>query len=132
MLCMKEETKNRLNFGLGVLAGVALGYYLTSDEGKELRMQAQRRLEELSEELGEKFQEQIDSVASGVDAIFAKGQQYAQDVESSFKSEIDRTTESAEDVISGAKNSFMRGMERARRRMKEQHGTENGASSSSN
>jgi gas vesicle protein len=130
MLGMKEKTKNQVNFGLGILAGALIGYYLASDQGKELRMHARQRLEELSEELGEKFQEQIESILSGVDAVFAKGQQYAQDVESSFKSNLDKTTESAEDMFSGARSSFMRGMERARQRLKQQG--ENGPSPSSN
>lgn len=128
---MEKETKNRLNFGLGILAGAFIGYYLASDEGKELRTKALKRLEELSEEMGEKFQEQIELIAAGVDAVFAKGQEYAEDVEAGFKSEMDKTTDSAEDVIAGARNSFMKGMERARRRM-ERRDNGNGGSPSPN
>ena len=122
---MKDKTKDRLNFGLGLLAGVFLGYYISSDEGKELRKIARRQLDEISEQLGEKVQEQIGLISESVESALTKGRTYVEDATDSVHEEVDRSSDSAEDVLSSAKSSFFRGMEKARRRIESKGQEEN-------
>ncbi len=117
---MEDKTKDRINFGLGLVTGIFIGYYISSDEGKELRQIAQKRLDEISEELGEKVQEQIGLVSESVESAFLKGRSYVEEASDSVEGEIERSSESAEDVISSARSSFLKGMEKARRRVEGQ------------
>lgn len=114
---MKDKTKDRLNFGLGLVAGIFIGYYISSEEGKELRKIARRQLEGISEQLGEKVQEQIGLITENVESALTKGQAYVEDASGSVQKEMDEGSDSAEDVLSSARNSFFRGMEKARRRI---------------
>lgn len=114
---MKDKTKDRLNFGLGLLTGIFIGYYISSDEGKELRKIAQRQLDDISEQLGEKVQEQIGLISESVESALMRGQTYVEGATGSVQDEVERSSDSAEDVLSSAKSSFFRGMERARRRI---------------
>lgn len=114
---MKDKTKDRLNFGLGLLTGIFIGYYISSDEGKELRKIAQGQLDDISEQLGEKVQEQIGLISESVESALMRGQTYVEGATGSVQDEVERSSDSAEDVLSSAKSSFFRGMERARRRI---------------
>lgn len=112
---MNQKNKDRLSFGLGLAAGLFVGYYLSSEEGQELRKRVQQRLLELSEDLGLRVQEQFDNLSEYLDAFLNKGEDMAEKVKETVSSGTEEAGEKAESFVADARSSFLRGMERARR-----------------
>lgn len=112
---MNQKNKDRLSFGLGLAAGLFVGYYLSSQEGQELRKRVQQRLLELSEDLGLRVQEQFDNLSEYLDAFLNKGEEMAEAAKENIAPEVEEAGENAGSFVADARSSFLRGMERARR-----------------
>ena len=111
---MTERNRDRLAFAVGILAGAAIGFYLASDEGRDLRRRMQQRLGELGEEIGSMTNEQIHNLMAGVESVFAKTKTYAQDLGESIHAKTQDMKEAAQDKLADARDTFNEGVESAR------------------
>lgn len=103
---MTERNRDRLAFALGILAGAALGYYLASDEGRELRKRIQQRVGELGEELGSMTNDQINNLVSGMESILAKGKSYAEDLGESILAKAQAAQDAVQETPAGTGETF--------------------------
>ena len=77
--------------GFGLLAGVAIGYYLNSNEGRAARRKAQVRFDEYGNQINEKYGEFAEQAR-------VKGQEYANTAKQQLASTREWATTTAEQV----------------------------------
>ena len=117
---MNEKSKSRLALLAGVATGFVIGYYLSSEEGRGVREKIGTKLSELSGNLGEKVQETIDELSGDFSEAVRMGMDLVSPQSADRQSFVAAGYEPEEDFLLKARNSFLRGMERARRRIEEQ------------
>ncbi len=106
-------------FGFGLLAGVFLGLYLSSDRGRELRHRTREKIGDFSEELGEMAQQKFGQIASEVETVVEKGQAMVDKMGKSVKKSLEQSSNAADDVIADVKTRFQKGVDKAKKRLEE-------------
>lgn len=111
--------------GFGLLAGIAIGYYLNSNEGRAARRRAQVRFDEYGNQIteyGHQVSQQVSQRANELTEEakqkIAEGKQWAGETAGSIKTTItDKTTalrSSANEAVSSVEDSFKRGVDKAK------------------
>lgn len=111
--------------GFGILAGVAIGYYLNSNEGRAARRKAAVRFDEYgnqiseySQEVSQQVSERANALADDAKAKYEEGKQWADEAAGSLKNTINDKTaslkSSATDTVNSVEESFKRGVEKAK------------------
>lgn len=118
--------------GFGLLAGIAIGYYLNSNEGRAMRRKAQVQFDEYGNQISEYGTELSHRANQLADDAKERGQQYIHQAKEGIESGKEWVSETAEtlkqtatekaqalrdtagDAVEGVENSFKRGMEKAK------------------
>lgn len=139
---MEPRLKKRYLVGAGVLAGFALGYYLNSKEGRELREKAASTLDEYGEELGgiaselgtlasnyageakvkgQEFAAQArhqgEHIAGQAKQTVANGTSWVNEKAETLKETVSRTKGEAAEAIASAESSFRKGIDQAKEKV---------------
>ena len=85
--------------GFGLLAGIAIGYYLNSNEGRAARRKAQVRFDEYGNQVSEKYNEYAEQAR-------VKGQEYAETARQQLASTREWANSTAEQVKNSATQQF--------------------------
>ena len=117
----ERKRKGNLSFGVGLVAGLFIGYYLMSEEGRQLRRNLQAKITDLGEDLEGKVQETLGGAVSEFGSAVKLGMELVQappaDEPAPEPEELPRDNS----PIDKARNNFMRGLEKARRRIAEEN-----------
>jgi len=111
--------------GFGLLAGIAIGYYLNSNEGRAARRKAAVRFDEYGnqiteygQQVGQQVSERAGALADDAKARYEEGRQWAGDTADSLKSTINEKTSalktSATETVNTVEESFKRGVNKAK------------------
>lgn len=111
--------------GFGLLAGIAIGYYLNSNEGRAARRKAAVRFDEYgnqiseySHEVSQQVTERANALADDAKAKYEEGKQWAGNTADNIKSTINEKTAalktSATETVNTVEESFKRGVEKAK------------------
>jgi uncharacterized membrane-anchored protein YhcB (DUF1043 family) len=111
--------------GFGLLAGIAIGYYLNSNEGRAARRKAAVRFDEYgnqiteySQEVSQQVSQRANELADDAKAKFEESKQWAGSTADSLKSTINEKTTalktSATETVNTVEDSFKRGVEKAK------------------
>jgi len=118
---MKNETLSRgLFFLAGAAAGFALGMYLRSEKGSDLREQLSEHLDDLLQNLGDRVEDQLGDLITNLGAAAMNGlQQMAQPANSAAAAsgEENSLREDVQEALDEAEENFENGMEKARARL---------------
>jgi gas vesicle protein len=113
---MEKETRNRIAVGLGFLAGTALGYFLASDKGRQLRHEAGEKLTDLGHQIGDTAKEQARKISSNLESMVEEGKELV----GRLSKKVGRSTETAEEILEDVESRFHEGIEKARKELKKQ------------
>ncbi len=111
--------------GFGLLAGIAIGYYLNSNEGRAARRKAQVRFDEYGNQISEyshqvsqQVSERAGALADEAKQKLEDSKQWADETADTLKSTLNKKTSalrtSATDAVNTVENSFKRGVEKAK------------------
>ncbi len=111
--------------GFGLLAGIAIGYYLNSNEGRAARRKAAVRFDEYgnqiseySQEVSQQVSERANALADDAKAKYEEGKEWAGNTADSIKSTINEKTTAlkttATETVNTVEESFKRGVEKAK------------------
>jgi uncharacterized membrane-anchored protein YhcB (DUF1043 family) len=111
--------------GFGLIAGIAVGYYLNSNEGRAARRKAQVQFDEYGNQITEyghqvsqQVTERASHLADDAKARIEEGKQWTGNTAESIKSTVtEKTTalkKGANETISSVEDSFKRGVDKAK------------------
>lgn len=122
--------------GFGLLAGIAIGYYLNSNEGRAARRKAQvqfdeygNQITEYGQQVSQQVSERANLLAEDARTKYAEGKQWAGDTADSIKTTVSETADSLKstvsekaaalksgttETISSVEESFKRGVDKAK------------------
>ncbi|TXF90980.1 hypothetical protein FUA23_04040 [Neolewinella aurantiaca] len=111
--------------GFGLLAGIAIGYYLNSNEGRAARRKAAVRFDEYGNQITEYGQQVSQQVSERATALaddaktkYEEGKNWAGETADSLKSTINQKTSalksSATETVNSVEESFKRGVDKAK------------------
>lgn len=111
--------------GFGLLAGIAIGYYLNSNEGRAARRKAQVQFDEYGNQITEygtqvsqQVSERANLLADEAKAKLEEGKQWAGSTAESIKSTVSEKASALKsgttDTISSVEDSFKRGVDKAK------------------
>ena len=112
-------SKQRRIFGLGLLAGTALGYWLNTDKGKAFRSDIAKKVGEYSDEVSILAKDNALKLSGNLSSAMEDGQQWVSGTKTQLKSSLHELAESAEKAIEQAGDKLESGLENARRKVKE-------------
>lgn len=109
-----QRSNNGWKFGVGILAGAALGYWLNSEHGKKVRRDTSEQISNYSHQATEFTKEKVSQAQSNLSSAIEKGQQMLNDLTSYAKNAISRTADSAENAVDRAESRLESGMKKAK------------------
>lgn len=120
-------TKILFGIGLGLLAGGAAGYYLASEEGKELRAKATEKFSKLEEEVRSTLKEQNEVIASKMNTAVETSSSWIENAKSTVQDKLATVTTKAEDAVEEVEDSYQSGVNKAKAKIEEHKRSLNGA-----
>jgi len=111
--------------GFGLLAGIAVGYYLNSNEGRAARRKAQVRFDEYgnqiteySQQVSQQVSERASTLADEAKVKLEESKQWAGNTADTVKSTISEKAtalkNSTSEKVGGVEDSFKRGVDKAK------------------
>lgn len=108
------NTRKRNLFGLGVLAGAAIGYWLNTEQGKAVRRQASGKVNELGQVASEYIKENAAQIKQTATSTLEQGQEIVNNLTTQAKDTINNAADTAEDRLDTANHSLQNGISKAR------------------
>ena len=112
-------SKQRRIFGFGLLAGTALGYWLNTDKGKAFRSDVAKKVGEYSDEVSVLAKDNALKLSGSLSTAMEDGQEWVSGAKTQLRSSLHELAESAEQAIEQAGEKLESGLEKDRRKMKE-------------
>jgi len=112
-------SNQRRIFGLGLVAGAALGYWLNTDKGKAFRIDVAKTVGEYSDELSALAKENAMKLSGNLATAMEGGQNWVSGAKGKLKSSIHELADTAEHVVDEAATKLETGLEKARQKVKE-------------
>ena len=109
-----SDNNNGFLFWAGIAAGVALGFYLNSDQGREHRRQAANKAGEYGDQLSTTAREQWSTANEKAKNALESGKTYANDLGNKVKAQIDNVQQYAKDTATEVQSAYQRGAEKAK------------------
>jgi len=113
---MEKQRKNGLLFLLGVAVGAAAGYYFNSDEGRKVRRETEKKLNEFSNDVNVSAKEQFNHLSANMNDMVDRSRHYVDDVSSVVKQRVDKLAKTSEDKsaegMRKAKSKLRKGIQR--------------------
>ncbi len=101
---MRNDSRSLIALGLAAVAGGALGYFLATEDGRKMRMQAAMKIGEFSESTKESIESGVNQISSKTQEVLANAKVKANEVASKTNTVMDNLKTKAEDLASNAKN----------------------------
>jgi len=114
-----SKRKGNLSFGAGFVAGVFIGYYLVSPEGRQLRRSIRTKVMDLGEDLEDKLQQSVTGAIAEFGAAVNLGMHLVQTPHlKEAASETQKTEPSSyKSPVDEVRDNFVLGLEKARQRI---------------
>lgn len=120
-----RRSDNGWKFGLGIIAGAALGFWLNSEQGKKVRRDTSQQINDYSNQASaytkQKYSEAqdgmnsaINQAQSGLNSAIEKGQELLTELTKYAKNTVSRTADSAETALENAGDSIEKGARKAK------------------
>lgn len=124
----KDRTRLGLAFGIGILAGGALGLYLNSDKGRKQRKVAYDKVNEFGDKASAMARERADQIskmarekanqlAEGVAHSVESSRQWVDEVSDRIVDRMTHMEEEAEELVEEAESRLGSGISKARRKI---------------
>jgi gas vesicle protein len=104
---MAKRTKEKIALGLGLLAGGALGYWLNSDKGREVRTDVAEKTSEYSQ----KAKEQADQISKNLNEQAAQISNNLNQQAQSLSNNLNQAVDSSRDYITQASDAVRKQFE---------------------
>ena len=115
--------------GFGLLAGIAIGYYLNSNEGRAARRKAAVRFDEYGNQITEYSKNTYNDVTQRANTLVSdakvkleEGKQWATEAATNARNTVSQKAnalkDSANDTVSSVEASFKRGVDNAKTKVK--------------
>ncbi len=122
---MKDGTKFGIGLGIGLIAGAATGYYLTSDEGKKMRKEAGKKwdnmekksrkiLDEKTGEISENLQGFLHRVESQIKSLVERMERAEKKSSSVARQGLDAADEASSEGAKAAKKKIEKAADKAK------------------
>ena len=112
------SSKEGWALGFGLLAGIALGYYLNSNEGRAARRKAKVRFDEYGQQVYNQARERSGQLVDKAKTQIEQGKQWANETATNVKSTVTSKAEELKNTASSSantvKSSFQKGMDKAK------------------
>ena len=112
-------SKQRRIFGLGLLAGAAIGYWLNTEKGKAFRKDVAQTIGDYSEEISAMAKENASRLSGDLATAMEDGQNWVSGTKGKLKTSIHDLAESAEQAIDQAGEKLEEGLKKARKKVEE-------------
>lgn len=112
-------SNNRRFFGLGLVAGAAIGYWLNSEKGKAFRKDMATLVGEYSDELSVVARENALKLSSNLSTAMEGGQNWVSGAKGKVKTSIHELADTAEHTVDDVADKLETGLEKARRKVEE-------------
>lgn len=114
--------------GFGLLTGIAIGYYLNSNEGRAARRKAAVQFDEYGnqisdygQQVSQQVSERANALADDAKAKYEEGKQWADETAETLKSTLNEKTAalktSATETANTVEESFKRGVKKAKNKV---------------
>ena len=110
-------SKQRRIFGLGLLTGAAIGFWLNSEKGKAFRADVSKVAGEYSEELSAIAKENARKLSSNLSTAMEDGQNWLSSTKGQVKTSIHELADTAEHTVDEVAEKLETGLEKARQRV---------------
>ncbi len=104
-------------FGLGVLAGAVIGYWLNTEKGKAVRRQANDKVNEFGQVASQYVKENAAQLKETATSTLEQGQQIVNNLTTQAKDTINNAADTAEDRLDTANSSLQNGISKASRKI---------------
>lgn len=111
------NTRKRNLFGLGVLAGAVIGYWLNTEKGKAVRRQANDKVNEFGQVASQYVKENAAQLKETATSTLEQGQQIVNNLTTQAKDTINNAADTAEDRLDTANSSLQNGISKASRKI---------------
>lgn len=109
-----SDNNNGFLFWAGIAAGVALGFYLNSEQGREYRRQAATKVNEYGDQISTTAKEQWSVANEKAKGALESGKSYAADLSDRVKSKIGDVQQYAKETATEVKSAYERGTDKAK------------------
>ena len=100
----RNKKSTGIKFLLGLAAGVAAGYWLNTNQGREWRSKVSEKMNTWGEELG-----------TGLQQTISKSQDLAADAEKAIKDKVDTLSSKTKNLAEDLESSFQKGSNKAKK-----------------
>lgn len=104
-------------FGLGLLAGAALGYWLNTEQGRKVRKDTSDQITTYSNQAAGYTKEKVNAAQNSLNSTLEKAQDLLHSLTDYAKNTISRTASSAESTLEKAESSLEKGMNKAKNKV---------------
>ena len=112
-------SNNRRLFGLGLLTGAAVGYWLNTEKGKAFRRDIAQTVGEYSDELSAMAKENATRLSGNLSTAMESSQNWVSGTKGKLKNSIHDLADTAEHTVDDVAEKLETGLENARRRVQE-------------
>lgn len=112
-------SKQRRIFGLGLLAGTAIGYWLNTEKGKAFRVDVAKTIGEYSDELSVIAKENTERLSGNLSTAMEDGQNWVAGAKGKLKASIHELADTAEHTVDDVAGKLETGLEKARKKVRE-------------
>ena len=112
-------SNNRRFFGLGLVAGAALGYWLNTAKGKTFRIDVAKTVGEYSDGLSAMAKENAMKLSGNLATVMEDSQNWVNGAKGKLKTSIHELGDTAEYVVDETATKLETGLEKARQKVKE-------------
>ncbi|MCO6491166.1 MAG: YtxH domain-containing protein [Phaeodactylibacter sp.] len=112
-------SKNRRFFGLGLIAGAAIGYWLNTEKGKAFRKDVATMAGEYSDELSALAKENALRLSDNLATAMKDGQSWVSGARGTLKNSIHELANTAEHKVDDLAEKLETGLGKAREKVKE-------------
>jgi len=107
-------------FLVGIAAGAAAGYYLSTEEGRRMREKLSERTGEFTDEATRYAKEQSEKVNHNLSEAMEQGRHYVNDLSETVKHKVDEYGTVAREKIDQTSNAFQEGVSRGKTKLDQQ------------
>ena len=121
------QNRNKSNGGsglftflLGVAAGAAAGYYLSTEEGRRMRERLAERSSAWAEEAQNYAKQTSERVNSSINTAMEQGRSYVDDLSKEVRTRVDQFSTQAREQVDRTQSAFQEGVARGKAKIDEQ------------
>jgi len=107
-------------FLVGIAAGAAAGYYLSTEEGRRMREKLSEKTGEFTDEARSYAKETSEKVNHKLDEAMEQGRHYVNDLSETVKHKVDEYGSVAREKIDQTSSAFQEGVSRGKTKLNQQ------------